>query len=38
MDKCVCILCGAESNNLLCDDCKEALLSYKQIYVTGKKV
>ena len=37
MDKCVCILCGEESNNLLCDDCKEALLSYKQIYVASKK-
>ena len=38
MDKCVCILCGAESNNLLCDDCKEALLAYKKLYFANKKL
>lgn len=38
MKKCVCILCGAESNNLLCDNCKEALLSYKNLYFANKKL
>jgi len=33
-----CIVCGESSDNLLCDNCKEALLAYRNTYFTGKKL
>lgn len=33
-----CIVCGATSTKLLCDSCKEALLAYRNLYFTNKKL